>query len=127
MPPAALALATGPATKSLLDRKPDTHGTRIFNADMIKMILGQSIYQVIIILIFHFLVHTILGLDHTEKNNLVVTTLVFNTFVFTQIFNSVNCRRFDNKLNIFKGVFRNRYSIAIILIGTSPLLRSETF
>ena len=35
---AALALATDPATK--LDRKPDTHGTRLFTADMIKMILG---------------------------------------------------------------------------------------
>jgi len=124
---AALALATDPATKSLLDRKPDTHGTRLFTADMIKMILGQSTYQVIIILIFHFLGHTILGLDHTHKNNLVVTTLVFNTFVFAQIFNSVNCRRLDNKLNIFEGIFKNRYFIVITLIGTSPLSRSETF
>ena len=124
---AALALATDPATKSLLDRKPDTHGTRLFTADMIKMILGQSIYQVIIILIFHFLGHTILGLDHTEKNNLVVTTLVFNTFVFAQIFNSVNCRRLDNKLNIFEGIFKNRYFIVITLIGTSPLSCSKPF
>jgi len=116
---AALALATDPATKSLLDRKPDIHGTRLFTADMIKMILGQSTYQVIIILIFHFLGHTILGLDHTEKHNLVVTTLVFNTFVFAQIFNSVNCRRLDNKLNIFEGIFRNRYFIVITLIGVS--------
>jgi Ca2+-transporting ATPase len=113
---AALALATDPATKSLLDRKPDTHGTRLFTADMIKMILGQSTYQVIIILIFHFLGHTILGLDHTDKHNLVVTTLVFNTFVFAQIFNSVNCRRLDNKLNIFEGILRNRYFIVITLI-----------
>jgi magnesium-transporting ATPase (P-type) len=66
---AALALATDPASKSLLDRKPDTHGTKLFTADMIKMILGQSIYQVIIILVFHFLGHGILGVDHSDNGN----------------------------------------------------------
>jgi len=57
---AALALATDPASESLLDRKPYTHGPRLFTADMIKMILGQSIYQVIITLAFHFLGNTTL-------------------------------------------------------------------
>jgi len=115
---AALALATDPASVSLLDRKPDTRGTRLFTADMIKMILGQSIYQTIIILVFYFLGHGILGLDHTDHGDMVLTTLVFNTFVFAQIFNSINCRRLDNRLNIFEGIFRNRYFIAITLIGT---------
>jgi len=81
---AALALATDPASKSLLDRKPDTHGTRLFTADMIKMILGQLIYQIIIILIFHSIGNGILGCDHSTEGNLIVTTLVFNTFVFTR-------------------------------------------
>ena len=116
---AALALATDPASESLLDRKPDTHGTRLFTADMIKMILGQSIYQVIIILVFHFLGHAILGIDHTSDGDKIVTTLVFNTFVFAQIFNSINCRRLDNKLNIFEGILRNKYFIVITLIGAS--------
>jgi len=116
---AALALATDPASISLLDRKPDTRGTRLFTVDMIKMILGQSIYQIIILLVFHFLGHGILGMDHSEHGNLVVTTLVFNVFVFAQIFNSVNCRRLDNRLNIFEGIFRNRYFIAITLVGKS--------
>ena len=123
---AALALATDPATKPLLDRKLDTHGTQLFTADMIKMILGQSIYQVIIILIFHFLGHQILGLDHSSKNGLVVVTLVFDTFIFAQIFNSVNCRRLDNKLNIFEGILRNRYSIVITLIGAFPALAFQS-
>ena len=123
---AALALATDPASVSLLDRKPDTRGTRLFTADMIKMILRQSIYRAIIIFIFHFLGHSIIGLDHTDHNNGVVTTLVFNTFVFAQIFNPVNCRRLNNRLNIFEGILKNRYFIVITLIGTFPsTLRSE--
>ena len=121
---AALALATDPASESLLDRKPDTRGTRLFTVDMIKMILGQSIYQIIIILIFHFLGHTILGIDRSEHGDLVVTTLVFNTFVFAQIFNSIDCRRLDNRFNIFEGIFKNRYFIVITLIGKSPSFMS---
>ena len=64
---------------------------------MIKMILGQSIYQIAIILTFH----------HSDRGDAVVITLVFITFVFAQIFNSINCRRLDNKLNIFEGILNN--------------------
>ncbi|KAF9647966.1 calcium-translocating P-type ATPase [Thelephora ganbajun] len=113
---AALALATDPVSRSLLDRKPDTRGARLLTADMIKMILGQSAYQVIVILIFHFLGHKILGLDHSTQGNKIMTTLVFNVFVFAQIFNSINCRRLDNKLNIFEGILKNRYFIVITFI-----------
>jgi Ca2+-transporting ATPase len=124
---AALTLATDPASKSLLDRKPDTRGAKPFTADMIKMILGQSIYQIIIIFVFHFLGHGILGVDHSDYGNLVVTTLVFDTFVFSQTFNSVSCRRLDNKLNIFEGIFKIRFFIAITLVGAFPFLRFKAF
>jgi len=116
---AALALTTGPASKSLLDRNPDTHGKRLFTADMVKMILGQSIYQVAIILAFHFLGHKILGLDHTDKSNSIVTAVVHNTLVFAQVFNLVNCRRVDNELNIFEGIIKNRSLIVIAIVGMS--------
>ena len=116
---AALALATDPASRSSLDRKPDTRGTKLFTADMIKMILGQSIYQVAIILILYFLGHSVLGIDYSEHGDKVISTLAFNTFVFAQIFNSINCRRLDNKLNIFEDISKNRYFIAITLIGKS--------
>jgi Ca2+-transporting ATPase len=115
---AILALATDFVPRSLLDRRPDTRGTRLLTSDMIKMILGQSTYQVTTLLILNSLGHRILGLDHKEDR--VLTTVVFNTFVFTQIFNSLNCRRLDNKLNIFEGILRNRCFIVITLIGTSP-------
>ncbi|KAF8972113.1 hypothetical protein BDZ97DRAFT_1752724 [Flammula alnicola] len=76
---AALALATDPATEQLLDRKPDKKTAPLFSVEMYKMILMQSIYQIVIILVFHF----------------------------RGIFNSVNCRRLDNKLNIFEGMSKN--------------------
>jgi len=117
---AALALTTGPASKSLLKRNPDTHGKRLFTADMVKMILCQSTYQVTIILTFHFLGHKILGLDHTDKGNSIVTAVVRNTLVFAQVFNLVNCRRVDNELNIFEGIIKNKSLIVIAIVGMSP-------
>lgn len=114
---AALALATDPASEVLLDRKPDKKTAPLFSTDMYKMILFQSIYQVFIILLLHFLGHRILGFDHSNNNDNIVRTLVFNTFVFTQIFNSINCRRLDRRLNVFEGMLSNPYFIGITLIG----------
>ena len=81
------------------------------------MILFQSTYQVLIILLFHFLGHRILGFDHSINNDDIVRTLVFNTFVFAQIFNSINCRRLDRRMNVFEGMLGNHYFIGITLIG----------
>ena len=80
-------------------------------------------YQVAIISIFHYFGHSILGLDHSDRGNAIVITLVFKTFVFTQIFNSINCSRLDNKLKIFEGILNNTYFIVITLIDTYPLLK----
>ncbi|PPR03673.1 hypothetical protein CVT24_007794 [Panaeolus cyanescens] len=113
---AALALATDPATELLLDRKPEKKTAPLFSVDMYKMILMQSVYQITIILLFHFKGLDILGFPHDEHHEEVVRTLVFNAFVFAQIFNSVNCRRLDNKLNVFEGIFRNRFFIGITLL-----------
>ena len=116
---AALALATDPASKSLLDRKPDTHRNRLFTTDMIKMILGQSTYQVTITLVLYSLGRRILGFDYKDEDNGIMNALANNTLAFAQIFNLVNCRMPDDKLNILGGVLKNRYFIVIILIGTS--------
>jgi magnesium-transporting ATPase (P-type) len=48
-----------------------------------------------------------------------VQTLVFNVFVFAQIFNLFNSRRLDNKVNVFEGMSKNWYFWAITFIGSS--------
>ncbi|KAH9168805.1 calcium-translocating P-type ATPase [Lactarius sanguifluus] len=119
---AALALATDPASPVLLNRKPDKKTDPLFTVNMIKQILGQATYQIIVILIFHFLGSRILGFHHSDDSTLqkrhdgIVQTLVFNAFVFAQIFNSFNCRRLDQKLNIFEGISNNWYFVAITII-----------
>jgi magnesium-transporting ATPase (P-type) len=60
------------------------------------------------------------GLTEFQRNKkeTELGTLIFNAFVFMQIFNSINCRWLDNKFNMFEGIFSNKYFVAITLIGS---------
>lgn len=120
---AALALATDPASKTLLKRKPDHIDSPLITIEMWKMILGQSIFQLIAILILNFEGKQILKLDYVGddqgrmiQDSNIHKTIVFNTFVFCQIFNQFNSRVLDRSFNIFNGLFRNVYFLVILLI-----------
>ncbi|KYK55061.1 ATPase, P-type, calcium-transporting, PMCA-type [Drechmeria coniospora] len=116
---AALALATDPPQDSVLDRKPEPKGAGIISTTMWKMILGQAIYQLTITFLLYYGVPNGLidGIITNEPlPSEVVNTLVFNTFVWMQIFNQWNNRRLDNKFNIFEGLSRNPFFIGISLI-----------
>jgi len=83
---AALALATDPPTPSILDRKPDPKSAPLITVTMWKMIFGEAIYQLTITLLLYFGSYSILSYQ-SEREIEQVPTLVFNTFVWMQIFN----------------------------------------
>ncbi|KAK9242890.1 calcium-transporting ATPase 2 [Lipomyces tetrasporus] len=111
---AALALATDPPTEEILNRKPSKRTAPLISIIMWKMIIGQAIFHLTVTLILHFGGPTILGYPDDE-----IRSIVFNTFVWMQIFNEFNNRRLDNKFNIFTGLHRNWFFIAIncIMVG----------
>ncbi|EOA87048.1 plasma membrane calcium [Exserohilum turcicum] len=112
---AALALATDPPTRSLLDRKPDPKSASLITLRMWKMIIGQAIYQLVVTFILYFAGESILSYQSArEKEQL--PALVFNTFVWMQIFNALNNRRLDNRFNVFEGITHNWFFIIILLI-----------
>ncbi|KAL9124076.1 MAG: hypothetical protein Q9217_006561 [Psora testacea] len=114
---AALALATDPPTEKILDRKPTPKRAPLITTNMWKMILGQTIYQLAVTFTLYFAGSGILGYSKSDKTlQKELATMVFNTFVWMQIFNQFNNRRLDNKLNIFEGVHRNPFFIAISMI-----------
>jgi Ca2+-transporting ATPase len=119
---AALALATDPPTRTILDRKPDPKSAPLISVTMWKMIIGQAIYQLTVTLILYFAGYSILNMDAPKgtldhrKQHRDHQTLVFNTFVWMQIFNSLNNRRLDNRFNIFEGLFRNWFFIFIFFV-----------
>ncbi|KAJ0419929.1 calcium-translocating P-type ATPase [Aspergillus carlsbadensis] len=117
---AALALATDPPTDAILDRPPQPKSAPLITMNMWKMIIGQSIFQLTVILVLYFAGDTILHYNTSiTSEKLQLDTIIFNTFVWMQIFNELNCRRLDNKFNVFVGIHRNWFFIAInaIMIG----------
>jgi Ca2+-transporting ATPase len=83
---AALALATDPPTRKVLDRKPEKKSAPLITLNMWKMIVGQGIFQLVVTLILNFRGEDIFDYktDHQKEQ---LKTLIFNTFVWMQIFN----------------------------------------
>ena len=107
---AALALATDAPTPSILDRPPERKGQGLISVNMWKMISGQAVYQLIITFVLYFAGPHFLPRSYTPAQ---IDTMVFNTFVWMQVFNQYNSRRLDNKFNIFEGVMKNYWFIGI--------------
>ncbi|EFQ35497.1 calcium-translocating P-type ATPase [Colletotrichum graminicola M1.001] len=117
---AALALATDPPTDKILDRPPQRKDAPLITINMWKMIIGQAIFQLIITLVLYFAGPEILNYDRSNEDQMLqLDTLIFNTFVWMQIFNEFNNRRLDNKFNVLEGVQRNLFFIFIniMMIG----------
>jgi P-type Ca2+ transporter type 2C len=95
---AALALASDNPSDELLHRKPSHRTESIINADMYRMIFAQALYQIAVCLLIYFGIHHWTGGKdgeqmHTDSGTDPVTaTIVFNTFIFCQIFNEINSR-----------------------------------
>ena len=120
---AALALATDVPTPNILDRKPEPKSAPLITLTMWKMIIGQSLFQLIVTLVLYFAGASFLSYQ-TQREQDQLQTLIFNTFVWMQIFNQYNNRRIDNKMNIFEGILRNYFFVGIqfIIIGGQILI-----
>ena len=122
---AALALATDPPNERILDRPPQGRDKPLITTTMWKQITGQNIYKLTVIFVLYFAGGDILGYDLSDPNKkLELDTVIFNSFVWMQIFNIFNNRRLDNKLNIFEGIHRNHFFtfIVILIIGLQIMI-----
>jgi Ca2+-transporting ATPase len=99
---AALALATDPPTPALLNRKPSKRSEFIISAPMGKMIIIQALYQIVVCLLVYFLSDEWFGNSSMSYHDLVelASAVMFNTFVFCQIFNEFNSRSITNGKNL---------------------------
>ncbi|PWY86573.1 calcium transporting ATPase [Aspergillus sclerotioniger CBS 115572] len=117
--------ATDPPTDKILERPPTPRSAPLFTVTMWKMILGQSIYKLALCFTLYFAGDRILDYDTSiPQKQLELDTIIFNTFVWMQIFNELNCRRLDNNFNIFEGVHRNYWFMVInvLMVGGQVLI-----
>jgi Ca2+-transporting ATPase len=116
---AALALATEPPSDDLMTRKP--HGTEdyLFTNAMWKFIIGQGLFQIAVLLTdiyAHTAIFGPIGSPWSKKMDPEDYTLVFNIFVFCQIFNMFNARKINNELNIFQNIRKSWIFLFIFFI-----------
>eukprot|EP00741_Cyanophora_paradoxa_P020079 tig00021234_g19380.t1 len=126
----ALALGTERPTRALLEREPYGRDDSLINYNMWKNIIGHSVYQLTVIFTLlykgqSFFKAEIDGtyrdlyrnrLDQEYIPSALVNTVLFNTFVFCQLFNEFNCRKLGREFNILQGLFTNWLFLFIIAI-----------
>ncbi|XP_027349217.1 putative calcium-transporting ATPase 11, plasma membrane-type isoform X2 [Abrus precatorius] len=110
----ALALATEPPNDALLERPPVPRGASFITKPMWRNIIGQSIYQLIILIILNFDGKRLLRIGGSDATK-VLNTLIFNSFVFCQVFNEINSRDIVN-INVFRGIFDSWIFLLIIFV-----------
>ncbi|KAL0835110.1 hypothetical protein Bca101_086999 [Brassica carinata] len=113
----ALALASEPPIDNLMRRSPVRKGAPFITKLMWAKFVLQVAYQVTALLLLNFHGESILKLenksvDHAYK---VKNTLVFNSFVFCQVFNEFECRTLD-QTNMFSGILKNHLFLGTIII-----------
>ncbi|KAJ8544857.1 hypothetical protein K7X08_017440 [Anisodus acutangulus] len=108
----ALALATEPPNDELMKRAPVGRKGNFISNVMWRNILGQSLYQFLIIWFLQVYGKTIFRLDGPDAN-LTLNTVIFNSFVFCQLFNEVNSREME-KVEVWEGILDNYVFVTVI-------------
>ncbi|PON72942.1 P-type ATPase [Parasponia andersonii] len=108
----ALALATEPPTDDLMKRMPVGRKGNFITNVMWRNILGQSLYQFLIIWYLQTRGKVSFQLNGPDSD-LILNTLIFNSFVFCQVFNEISSREME-KINVFQGILQNYVFVAVL-------------
>ncbi|KAG2542676.1 calcium-transporting ATPase 10, plasma membrane-type-like [Panicum virgatum] len=108
----ALALATDPPNNDLMKRTPVGRKGNFISNIMWRNILGQAFYQFLVIWYLQTEGKWLFGIKG-DNSDLVLNTLIFNCFVFCQVFNEVSSREME-KINVFEGILNNNVFIVVL-------------
>ena len=144
---AALALGTEKPTGQLLNRKPFGRYDPLLSPVMIRFIVVQGLYQIAVLLVLLFAGNkmSFLGVKcayqkkpgrfetpvdgctaaKIDADGVALQTIIFNSFVYCQVFNEINARRVNGERNVYKGLFSNPMFVsimAVIAVGQALLV-----
>ena len=119
---AALALATEAPTPKLLDRLPYSKTESLISNIIVRNLLIQLIFHLVILLSIVFWGHRLFNIP--IGSNLgqgsdpeIQFTMVFNVFVFMEMFNEINSRRINNECNVFEHMATNTMFWVIFVVS----------
>nr|GEV49195.1 calcium-transporting ATPase 2, plasma membrane-type-like [Tanacetum cinerariifolium] len=108
----ALALATEPPNDALMKRTPVGRQGNFISNVMWRNIFGQSLYQFVVIWLLQAKGKSFYGL-YGDDSDLILNTLIFNSFVFCQLFNEVNSREME-KIDVLNGMWNNNVFVSVL-------------
>ncbi|XP_076940452.1 calcium-transporting ATPase 2, plasma membrane-type-like [Bidens hawaiensis] len=108
----ALALATEPPNDELMKRAPVGRKGNFISNVMWRNIFGQAVYQFAVIWLLQAKGKSFFGLDG-DDSEVILNTLIFNSFVFCQLFNEVNSREME-KEDVLEGILKNKVFVSVI-------------
>ncbi|KAL0688475.1 hypothetical protein Bca4012_088152 [Brassica carinata] len=114
----AWALASEPPMDNLMRRPPVRKGEPFITKLMWAKFVAQVSFQVSALLYLNFRGESILKLENKslDQANKVKNTVIFNCFVFCQVFNEVECRT-SYQGNTFSGILKNHLFLGTILLN----------
>ena len=118
---ASLALATESPSPELLKRKPYGRNKPLISPRMWAFLIGHILYQLIVLFVLVYGGAKLFDIDDGADAGASEAisehfTLIFNVFVFMQIFNEINARKIHGERNVFQGLHRS-YTFLIIMVG----------
>jgi len=121
---AALALATEQPTRELLNRHPFKKDSHLITQTLWRFVFGHSLYQLPVLIVT--LIMAPQWFPNMGEGNEVPDertgrytrhlTLVFNVFVWMQVFNEINARKVNNDRNVFRGVLTNKIYWFVMIV-----------
>eukprot|EP00979_Chaetoceros_neogracilis_P018340 scaffold10574_cov280-Chaetoceros_neogracile.AAC.4 len=108
----ALALGTEPPAPGLLLRRPYKRDASLINLPMWRNILAQSSYQLGLLIFLLQKGPEIFGCESGSTHHF---TIIFNAFVFCQIFNEFNAREIGDVFNPFKNLTGSPMFVGVIV------------
>ncbi|CAD7699211.1 unnamed protein product [Ostreobium quekettii] len=106
---ASLSLATEAPKDDVLDSVPYDPLASLVTPTVLRNIVGQSAYQLLVMYILVFHGSAIFQVDQAHE-----FTIVFNAFVFMQLFNQVNSRKIHDEGNVLEGLLGNKLFCGIL-------------
>ncbi|KAG9440433.1 hypothetical protein H6P81_020598 [Aristolochia fimbriata] len=108
----ALALATEPPHDGLMKRMPVGRRGNFISNVMWRNILGQALYQFVVIWYLQAEGKRLFQLEGPDSD-LALNTLIFNSFVFCQVFNEISSREME-KVDVFQGILKNYVFVGVL-------------
>lgn len=107
----ALALGTEPPRLELLDRRPYARDASLISRPMWRNILCQAVYQLSLLV---FLLNKGPAFFGCEDGSTRHFTILFNAFVFCQVFNEFNAREIGDRFDPIRSLSQSPMFLAVI-------------